>query len=74
MTAIVLDLADLASCCHFHDAILLLKSVLSLPKYSKPYACAYIVQTPIEAADNPMDNNAPDARRHRQFGARPAIL
>ena len=65
MTAINLHLADLASSCYFHDAIPLLESVLSLPKYSNPYDCAYSVQTPIEAANNPMGNTAPDASRLR---------
>ena len=74
MTAINLHLFDLASSCHFHDAIPLGESVLSLPKYSDPYDCAYSVQTPVEAADYPTDNNAPDARRHKQYGAGPVIL
>ena len=74
LTAINLHLGDLASSWHFHDAIPLLESVLSLPKYSNPYDCAYSVQTPVEAADNPTDNNAPDARRHKQYGAGPMTL
>ena len=69
MTAIILHLADLASSYQFHHAISLLESVLSLPKHSNPYGCAYSVQTPIEAADNPMDNNAPDARRQKRLWA-----
>ena len=36
----------------------------SLPKYSNPYDYTYSVQTPIEAADNLVNNNAPDARLH----------
>ena len=62
MKAINLHLADLASYRYFHAAITLSESVSSLPKYLNPYDCAYSLRTPMEAADNPVVDNAPNAR------------